>query len=81
MAIVIPERVPTDWQAVAEADPKEIAAQLDRYRWALEDVVSPMTKLARDAKAEGATLNGYAAQVANNLGFVQGIARDALAGK
>lgn len=71
-------RVPTDWAWIVESDPKEIASLLDRYRWALEDVVSPMAKLQRDAEAEGARLNGMAYSIANNLGFVKSIARDAL---
>lgn len=65
-----------DLQQVVDKD-----AEIDRLRQALTDVVDTMGYLKRKADAEGATLNGHAHSIANNLGVVREIARDALAGK
>lgn len=49
-----------------------------RLRLALEDVVNPLDNLRRYAESQGGKLNGMAYGIANNLGFVQEIARKAL---
>ncbi|MET3710359.1 hypothetical protein ABIC65_001039 [Sphingomonas trueperi] len=45
---------------------------------ALENVVAPLALLQREAEARGNRLSGVAYSIANDLGFVQKIARDAL---
>ena len=45
---------------------------------ALRDITSPLLKLQRDAEAENARLNGYAAQLCSDPSFLRSIARDAL---
>ena len=79
MAEKMPIRVPTDWVSITQMDPKVVAAELDRLRWALEDVVDPVGHLRRYAEEQGRELDGGAAyRVGNDLAFVQGIARKAL---
>lgn len=59
-----------------------VAALVDeneRLRQALEDVANPMSMIQRQAEAEGSQLSGMAYSIANDLGFVQTIARRALA--
>jgi hypothetical protein len=53
-------------------------AEIERLRQALQDVVNPIGALQRYAEAEGAKLSGAAHSIANDLGYLQGIARDAL---
>lgn len=53
-------------------------AEVARLREALGDVVNPLGHLHRKAESEGKTLGWLACQVANDLGFVQQIARAAL---
>lgn len=49
-----------------------------RYRQALEDVCDPLGYLRRRAEAEGSRLGGMAYAIANDIGTLQRIARDAL---
>ena len=53
-------------------------AEIAKLRQALTDILNPLAYLARCAKAEGAYLNCNAPVIANNIGTLQGIARDAL---
>lgn len=46
---------------------------------ALRDVVNPLAMLRRDAAALGRGLSGEAYRIANDIYFVQSIAKDALA--
>lgn len=45
---------------------------------ALTDIANPLAMLERDAEAQGRVLGGRAWDIANNLHFVQGIAKAAL---
>ncbi|MBY0618436.1 hypothetical protein [Sphingomonas ursincola] len=54
------------------------AAEIARKDAALRDVVNPLGHLRRYAESQGHRLSGEAFQIANNLGFVQDIARKAL---
>jgi hypothetical protein len=65
--------------SVITAKLAEKDAEIAFYRQALDDVANPMRVLQRQAEAEGARLSGMAYSVANDLGFVQSIARRALA--
>jgi len=56
----------------------EVCAERDRLRQALTDVVNPLGALKRHADAQGGRLNEMAHSVANNLGYVQDIAKRAL---
>lgn len=49
-----------------------------KLRQALTDILNPLAYLERCAKAEGATLNSSAQAIANNIGTLQEIARNAL---
>lgn len=53
-------------------------SEIGKLRQALADILNPLAYLERQAKAEGATLNSLAPSIANNIGTLQGIARDAL---
>lgn len=55
-------------------------AEIARLRQALEDVTNPLEYLRRYAIRDGHELGGMAYVVANNLHFVQTIAREALTG-
>ena len=63
----------------ARADAVDDKAEIERLRHALQDVVDPIRVLLRYAEAEGAKLSDAAYSIANDIGYVQGIARDALA--
>lgn len=52
--------------------------EVEKLREALEDVCNPLGYLQRRAEAEGARLSGMAYAIANDIGTVQKIARDAL---
>lgn len=56
-----------------------LRAENGLMREALENVVHPLLYLQRKAESEGARLGGQAYQIANDLPFVQSIARNALA--
>lgn len=60
---------------------REAVERLRHLEKALNDVVSPMAALKRYADLKGARLNRMAYEVANNLGFVQGIAKKGLSGE
>ena len=53
-------------------------SEIARLREALEDVVNPLGNLKRYADKEGSQLNGMAYSIANDLSFVQELARKAL---
>lgn len=55
-----------------------INSEIVRLRAALNDVTNPLEYLRRHAEADGNKLNGMAYQIANDLHFVQKIAKDAL---
>lgn len=57
---------------------REALEENRRLREALGDVVNPIGKLRRDAEADGSKLSGMAYSVANDIGFIQSIARAAL---
>jgi hypothetical protein len=61
-------------QAAIEAMPQEGWAVA-----ALRDVVDPLAKLGRDAKAQGRALSGEAYRIAHDVSFIKSIAKDALA--
>lgn len=48
------------------------------YRTALENILNPLAMIQREAAASGNQLSGAAYSIANDLGFVQSIARTAL---
>jgi hypothetical protein len=48
------------------------------YEQALRDIIDPLGMLKREAEAKGQRLSGQAYSIANNLHFVQAIARKAL---
>lgn len=50
----------------------------DALRQGLEDVINPVGYLSRRAKEIGGRLNSQAYSIANDLGFVQKLAKDAL---
>ena len=52
--------------------------EIARLREALSNVTKPIGYLQRRAEAEGSRLNGMAYQIANDIAFVQSIARQAL---
>lgn len=54
------------------------ADEIERLRGALGDILNPLGKLKREADASGAVLNGMAYSIANDPGFMQRIAREAL---
>lgn len=58
----------------------EAADEIERLRLALTDVTNPLGNLKRYAEERGTTLNGSAYSIANNLSFVQRIAKEALEG-
>lgn len=60
------------------SDIRVILSDLEKARQALTDILHPLAYLERKAKAEGANLNSQAPAIANNIGTLQGIARDAL---
>jgi hypothetical protein len=60
------------------ADEEDLVVEIKRLRVALADVVNPLENLLRYAEESGTTLSGDAYGIANNLGFVQRIARAAL---
>ncbi|ODP39239.1 hypothetical protein [Sphingomonas turrisvirgatae] len=60
-------------EALSQAQAREKA-----LRAGLEDVVNPLGKLRREAEADGAQLCGLAYSIANDLNFVQQIARTPL---
>lgn len=62
-------------RTAAEATSRQ---EVERLREALQDVVSPLAYLQRYAKAEGRQISGQAYAIANDLAFVQDIARAAL---
>lgn len=57
---------------------ERLTAESERLRAALRDVIDPLGSIRRDAESRGLKLNGMAYSVANDLGFVQKIAKDAL---
>ena len=59
----------------------DLVAERDRLREALRDVANPLDRLRRNAEAQGSRLSGAAYTIANDLNFVQGLARAALEGK
>jgi hypothetical protein len=59
----------------------DLQAENARLRGALEDVVNPLNVLKREAERAGCSLNGMAYSIANDLHFVQNIARLALSTK
>ena len=61
------------WEVVTEG-----AKEIERLRQALEDVVNPLGHLRRYAEEQGRQLNGMAYGIANDLGYVQSIARKAI---
>lgn len=75
-------------QRQAEAGYEAVNAHLPKYQAALarirrldgvlHDIVNPLGKLAREAEAKGVQLSGMAYSIANDLAFVQSIARQAL---
>lgn len=56
------------------------AVEILRLRQALEDVASPLGEMRRKAGAKGRTLPGMAYIIANDIAYVQRIARAALKG-
>lgn len=62
----------------AQSAPVQSALVEEAIR-ALEDIVNPLGRLQREADATGARLSGMAYSIANDLSFVQQIARQALA--
>ena len=46
---------------------------------ALEDVINPLGALKREADAQGAQLSGMAYSISNDIGYIKGIAHQALA--
>lgn len=57
---------------------RERQAEIERLRLALTDVVNPLGNLKRYAEERDSTLVGGAYSIANNLNFVQQIAKAAL---
>lgn len=50
----------------------------ERYRLALEEIVSPLKFLRERAEADGRQLSGMANQIVNSPNYLQDIARAAL---
>ena len=69
---------PDLWMPEAAAALADTLAILDRYRKALEDVTDPLGHIKRLADAKGSRLSNLAYAIANDLSFVQGIAKAAL---
>lgn len=67
-----------DYANATDSIVREAADEIERLRLALNDVVNPLGNLRRYAEERGTTLNGSAYSVANNLGFVQNVAKEAL---
>lgn len=65
-------------QSDTPAPAQHLVGEIERLRMALTDVVNPLGNLRRYAEENGTTLNGGAYGIANNLGFVQRIAKAAL---
>ena len=57
---------------------RERQAEIERLRLALQDVVNPLANLRRYAEEQNSTLVSGAYSIANNLNFVQQIAKAAL---
>ena len=53
-------------------------ASEERYKAALEEIVSPVAFMQRRAKADGRQLSGMAYSIANSASYLQGIAKAAL---
>jgi len=79
----------TDFANVAEWGINEVTEQYvalkeksDRMEAALNQIISPILYLQKEAEKEGCKLDGaYAYQLANNAEYLKGIAREALAWK
>lgn len=71
----IPHRNPNSQKNIAL---RKAHDEIRRLQGALRDVQNPLEYLRRYAAGEGAKLNGNACAIANELGFVQRIAREAL---
>lgn len=56
----------------------EAADEIERLRQALQDVADPLGRIKRQADANGDRLSDLAYQIANSVGYIQSIARDAL---
>lgn len=56
----------------------QLDGDVQRLTQALTDVANPIEYLRRHAEADGNRLNGMAYSIANDLHFVQKIARDAI---
>ena len=66
------------YQRTFNPDGPEAAEVIKKLYEALEDVINPIGKLRRDAEAQGTKLGPMAYSIANDLGFVRSIAKDAL---
>lgn len=60
---------------------EQLLNRVERLEQGLADVISPIGKLRRDAKAEGKQLGPLAYSIGNDLYFVREIARAALTGE
>jgi hypothetical protein len=67
-----------DYANATDSIVREAADEIERLRLVLSDVVNPLENLRRYAAERGQTLNSSAYSIANNLGFVQEIAKEAL---
>jgi hypothetical protein len=55
-----------------------LEADNGRLREVLKDIIDPIRVMRRDAEVEGTSISGLACAMANDLGFVQSLARAAL---
>lgn len=54
------------------------ALPMEKYRQALDDIVNPLTRLLREAKAHGMELNELALSISRNPEYLTSIAKEAL---
>jgi hypothetical protein len=66
---------------IAQGEAEALRRENAEARRVIEDVADPLAHLRRYAEEQGARLDGAAYAIANDLGFVKGIARAFLASK